>query len=123
MSVRVLRLLEYTYSDAQFAEEDQARWSVQRTYTPNPHTTIRSATLPPEFLPDPVAPRRATMAVCTVHLPDAIKLADGAPIEISPQRQTPFGGTLCPKCLERFVDNQVTYVVTADSFTEKEAGS
>lgn len=52
MAVRVLRLLEYTYPDAEAALEDMECWAVQNTYRPKPQTVIRSAVLHPEFTDD-----------------------------------------------------------------------
>lgn len=49
MTVRVLRLLEYIYKDAEAAVADQVRWTVQGTYMPNTRVTIRSVALPMIF--------------------------------------------------------------------------
>lgn len=57
MTVRVVRIMEYTYKTPEQAIEDMARWQVQGTYYPrglgNP-TTITSAVLPMTLLePEP----------------------------------------------------------------------
>lgn len=53
MTVRIIRILEYTYETAEQAEWDMGRWQVQGTYWPkglgNP-TRVVSAVLPPTFL-------------------------------------------------------------------------
>lgn len=49
MTVRVLRLMEYVYADAETAIADQARWAVQGAMIPNTRMTIRSTVLPMEF--------------------------------------------------------------------------
>lgn len=50
MTVRVLRLMEYVYADAETAVADRARWQIQGTYTPSTKITIHSTTLPMEFI-------------------------------------------------------------------------
>lgn len=49
-SIRVLRLMEYIYPDAETAMRDMERWQVQGTYSPRSGFTIRSTTLPMEML-------------------------------------------------------------------------
>jgi hypothetical protein len=117
--IRVLRLMEYIYDSIELAESDQARWQVQGVYRPNTSVTIKSAALPLEVLPDEPETRRASRSCCTVHLPEVIRTAVGREISVSPRRQSAFGGTLCALCLRRFVDNQVTFTVLADSFSEE----
>jgi hypothetical protein len=46
--VRVLRLMEYIYPDAESATRDMARWQVQGTYRAGSRVTIRSTTRPME---------------------------------------------------------------------------
>lgn len=46
--IRVLRVIEYIYSDAAKAEEDMARWTLQHS---NSGMIMRSATLPFEAIP------------------------------------------------------------------------
>lgn len=48
--IRVIRVLEYTYTDQAAFEEDQARWQlgISKVSRPNPSVTIRSAMLPPQ---------------------------------------------------------------------------
>lgn len=48
MAVRILRLLEYVYPDAEAAEKDQARWTLKSP--PNNPNRMRSVTLPFETL-------------------------------------------------------------------------
>lgn len=47
--IRVLRLMEYVYDDAERMVEDMSRWSVgsQEHYS---RMSVRSTTLPPEIL-------------------------------------------------------------------------
>lgn len=54
MTVRVLRLIEYTYDSAEKAIEDQGRWTLNRDFGP---VRIRSAVLLPEFEPGTEEPR------------------------------------------------------------------
>jgi hypothetical protein len=52
VSVRVLRILEYVYPDAETAIKDQQRWNVQGTRVVGSEgstTTIRSAVISPCF--------------------------------------------------------------------------
>ena len=47
MTIRVLRLLEYTYSSAKIMERDMARWGVQGAHRgPNDTVVIKSTVLP-----------------------------------------------------------------------------
>lgn len=49
MTIRVLRLIEYTYATSETMIDDMERWQVQRAKKLS-DMTIRSATLPPEIL-------------------------------------------------------------------------
>lgn len=60
MSIRVLRLIEYVYADAERMVDDMARWQ-HGTQQYGPKLTVRSTSLPPEILedepePDPIRP-------------------------------------------------------------------
>jgi hypothetical protein len=48
--LRVIRVLEYVYADAQTMEQDMANWEVQGTRQFSSRARIRSATLPLEVL-------------------------------------------------------------------------
>ena len=50
MSVRVLRLMEYTYEDAEQMVDDMNHWKVQGTFSPRIGMTIKSTTLSPMLL-------------------------------------------------------------------------
>jgi hypothetical protein len=62
--IRVLRIMEYIYDSADLAFSDMARWHVQGVYMPNNHMTIKSTSLPMEFLDEPPRTREqiATLA-------------------------------------------------------------
>lgn len=53
MQFRVLRLLEYTYSEPSQMQHDMENWKVQGVYSPNVKTVIRSVALPFDLLDDP----------------------------------------------------------------------
>lgn len=48
--VKVLRILEYTYPNAEAAIEDQKHWQVQGDYSPRQGMTIRSRAFSMELL-------------------------------------------------------------------------
>jgi hypothetical protein len=50
--VKVLRILEYIYDDAETAMNDQSHWQVQGIYKPNSRMIIRSSVIPIRFLED-----------------------------------------------------------------------
>jgi len=60
--IRVLRIMEYTYDSIDVALSDMARWHVQGAHKPNTHTTIKSTTLPMEFLDEPPRTREQIAA-------------------------------------------------------------
>jgi hypothetical protein len=62
MSIRVLRLLEYTYDSVESMQRDMQQWKIQGGLKTGPRVSIRSVTLPLEVLADtpPVAEKTAS---------------------------------------------------------------
>jgi hypothetical protein len=52
MTVRVLRILEYTYETAEHAIRDRQHWAVQDILAPTHAMTIRSCVMSPSFSED-----------------------------------------------------------------------
>jgi hypothetical protein len=48
--IRVLRLIEYVYEDAEAMQDDMARWT--HALNPSRRVKFRSTSLPPEVLQD-----------------------------------------------------------------------
>jgi len=45
MTIRVVRLMEYTYPDLETAHADMARWAVQGTFSPGGNKLITSTVI------------------------------------------------------------------------------
>lgn len=72
--IRVLRVIEYIYSDAAKAEEDMARWTLQHS---NSGMIMRSATLPFEAIPFREEERPVPVVMIEHHEPvDAEDMPD-----------------------------------------------
>jgi len=76
MKIRVVRILEYTYADAEVAANDMRRWQVgiNSAYSPNTQMTVSSATLPFQVV------NETTHEVESCGVEESAVDADGKPI-------------------------------------------